>query len=642
MPERRLRYQPGLDGLRALALVAMLAFHDDRLQGGFLGLTTFFTLSGFLITGLLLSEFGSTKRVALGRFFGRRFRRLLPAALIGIVVAAFVSFALHDGQTSLNFRFDALAALADVANWRFLISGRAYANLLATPSPLLHYWSLSVEEQFYLLLAPLIVVVLALGRGRHRLLVGVLVALSALSFVDGWFMVNQSIDRAYYGTDTRALEFLIGALLAVVMSRRTLSKGQSRTIAAIGPLVLVALAVGCVIAQVTDVGLFRGGLLLFACGSALVVLAACEPGPVRRLCSIPVLVWLGRISYGVYIFHWPVFIWLNQARTGLSPLPLTGLRMAVTIGLAVVTYALVEQPIRHQRVVTGRTRWVAAPAALTVAAAGALIVGAVAPPLAATFAPETSQAAVLREAQREQETSPETQPVASHGKDDAAAPAPRPVRRIMIVGDSVALTLGRGIERWGAQPGVTVLNDGVIGCPLLVGVDVRGYWGVATRDADMCQTHKTWPKYLAEFEPDLVLALYGAWDVYDASFDHGRTWVSAGMPEFNRFYRGQVEDAARRLGATGAHVLWITPPCFAANEGSLDPNAVWYDSKRVDVLTRIEHAVAADNGMGVTDIAHDASCPVDFGTRPDGVHYSDSGADVTTAKLAPLLRQVPG
>src|SRR5690349_6390025 len=252
----RLRYQPGLDGLRALALVAMLAFHDDRLHGGFLGLTTFFTLSGFLITGLLLSEFGSTQRVSLGRFFGRRFRRLLPAALIGIVVAAFVSYALHDGQTSLNFRFDALSALADVANWRFLVSGRAYANLLATPSPLLHYWSLSVEEQFYLVLAPLIVAVLALTRGRRAVLVGVLATLATLSFVDGWFVVNQSIDRAYYGTDTRALEFLIGALLAVAMSRRSLTRLQSRAVATVGPFVLVALAFGTAIARVTDVGLF--------------------------------------------------------------------------------------------------------------------------------------------------------------------------------------------------------------------------------------------------------------------------------------------------------------------------------------------------------------------------------------------------
>src|SRR2546429_3947206 len=131
----RLQYQPGLDGLRALALIAMLAFHDDRLQGGFLGLTTFFTLSGFLITGLLLSEFASTRRVSLGAFYARRARRLMPAALLGILVAALVSFALHDGQTSLNFRADALSALAEVANWRFLFSGRGFPEPLPAAFP---------------------------------------------------------------------------------------------------------------------------------------------------------------------------------------------------------------------------------------------------------------------------------------------------------------------------------------------------------------------------------------------------------------------------------------------------------------------------------------------------------------------------
>src|SRR6185436_19693276 len=211
---------------------------------------------------------------------------------------------------------------------------------------------------------------LALAKCRRALVGCALAVLAVLSFVDSWFVVNQSVDRAYYGTDSRALEFLVGALLAVVMSRRQLTRLQSRTVAAIGPVVLVALAVGTVVARVTDVGLFRGGLLLFACGSGLVVLAACEPGPVRWLCSLSGFVALGRISYGVYIFHWPVFIWLNQARTGLDPLALTTLRMTVTLLLAIVTYRFVEQPIRERRVIRGRTRWIAVPAAASLVAAG--------------------------------------------------------------------------------------------------------------------------------------------------------------------------------------------------------------------------------------------------------------------------------
>ncbi len=636
MAQGRLRYQPGLDGLRGLALLAMLAFHDSRLRGGFLGLSTFFTLSGFLITGLLLSERGASSRVSLRAFFGRRARRLLPAALVGIVVAAAVTVVLHDGQTSLNFRYDALSALGEIANWRFLWSGRSYANLLATPSPLLHYWSLAVEEQFYLVLAPLTVAVLAIARGRRAMLAGVLAALATASFAGGWLLAQPSIDRAYYGTDTRALEFLVGALLAVAVNGRVLSRRQSRVVAGAGPVVLAGLAWGTVVARVTDVGLFRGGLLAYALGSAVVVVAACEPGPVRWLCSLWPLRQLGRISYGVYIYHWPIFIWLTHARTGLGPLALTGLRMSTTVALAIGSFVLVEQPIRQGRAVIGRVRWVAVPAAASAVAAGALVVGAVAPPLAATFAPAVAPASVLRAAGAHP-VPPRVVVASARAAGRARKAAPRPLRRILVVGDSVALTLGRGIERWGARNGVAVLNDGVIGCPLLNGVDVRGYWGVATRAADPCQTRRTWPQYLREFQPDLVVVLYGAWDVYDASFDHGKTWVSPGEPAFNRYYATRVDDAARRLAATGARVLWLTPPCFAANGGSLDPSAVWYDPARVEVLRSIDHSVAARAGATVSDVVHDAGCPVDFGTRPDGVHYSDSGADKTLDLLAPVM-----
>lgn len=630
-----MRYQLGLDGLRGLALIAMLAFHDSRLQGGFLGLSTFFTLSGFLITGLLLSERAASQRVSLRRFFVRRARRLLPAALLGLGVAALVTIALHDGQTSRNFRFDALSSLGEVANWRFIWSGRSYANLLAAPSPLLHYWSLAVEEQFYLVLAPLIVGVLVFARGRRALLAGVLTTLAAVSLVDGFLLAHRSIDRAYYGTDTRALEFLVGALLAVALSRREFRTWQSRAFAITGPFALAALAWGTVIARVTDVGLFRGGLLAYACGSALVVVAACEPGPVRWLCSLSPFRWLGQISYGVYIYHWPIFIWLTHARTGLGPLALTGARMSATLTLAVASYVFVEQPIRQGRALIGRRRWMALPAAVSVAAGVAVLVGVVAPPLAATFAPAVSQASVLRTARHELSETSTTRP--------AAHAVPRPVRRVMIVGDSVALTLGRGIERWGAHHGVTVLNDGVIGCPLLNGVVVRGYWnGATTRSADPCQTKTTWPKYLAEFKPDVVISLYGAWDVYDASFDHGKTWVSPGQPVFDRYYTTQVADAARRLQATGARLLWLTPPCFAAKADAVDANAPWYDPRRVDVLRRIDHEVGAHNGMTVSDAVHNAGCPVDRNIRPDGVHYSDSGADATLQFLGPLIAHMNG
>ncbi len=203
-PSRVGGYQPGLDGVRALAVIAVLAFHDDRLRGGFLGVSTFFTLSGFLITGLILRERQSTGRVSLRDFFGRRIRRLFPAAIAGVLLAAAAATVLRDGQTAHNFPGDALAALGDVANWRFLTSGQSYVNLFATPSPLQHYWSLAVEEQFYLVLAPLIVGLMIVLRGRRRALFAALAGLTTASFAAGWMLAGHGVDRAYYGTDTRA------------------------------------------------------------------------------------------------------------------------------------------------------------------------------------------------------------------------------------------------------------------------------------------------------------------------------------------------------------------------------------------------------------------------------------------------------
>ena len=625
------RYEPGLDGIRALAVLAVLAFHDGRLAGGFLGVSTFFTLSGFLITGLLVRELTQAGRVSLRSFFGRRIRRLFPAAVAGVLLAAAVALALHDAQTSQNFSRDGLAALGDVANWRFLASGQSYVNLFATASPLQHYWSLAVEEQFYLVLAPLIVGLLVVARGRRAVVLVALAALGALSFADGWIL-SAHVDRAYYGTDARALEFLVGAVIAVALAGRTIGRGASRALALAGPFALFAMAWANAHARVGDQSLFRGGLLAYAALGGLVLLAACQPGPVRSLCASPPLRGLGRISYGVYVYHWPIFLWLTAARTGLSPLPLTGLRLALTLGLAIVSFHFVERPIRERRTLTDARRWLAFGTASAAALGMAVLVGALTSAPAINFAATVAPSSVLAASQRAIAASPP--PRAGTAARTSAGPR---VRRVLVVGDSVALTLGRGIERWGAAHGVFVWNGGALGCSLLEGADVRGNWGVAYQPPDRCHNHETWPRVLAEFRPDVIVVLYGAWDVYDVSFDHGATWYSPGQPEWDAFYRRAVADTSKRLSITGAHLLWLAPPCFAAIPGAADTGAAWYDRSRVEVLGRVDRVVAADNGMTVSPIAHDMGCPVDFGARPDGTHYDDAGADAVATRLGPAI-----
>jgi peptidoglycan/LPS O-acetylase OafA/YrhL len=363
--------------VRALAVAAVLAFHDGRLDGGFLGVSTFFTLSGFLITGLLLREWRDDACVSLRLFFARRLRRLVPAAVAGVFVAAAVAVAAHDAQISRRFPFDGIAAIGDFANWRFLAVGQSYAGLFATPSPLLHYWSLAVEEQFYLVLAPLIAGMLVVLRGRRAPMFGALATLGAISFAAGWTTSGHGIDRAYYGTDARAVEFIVGSLLAVAMSGRVLSRRASRTVAVVGPIALAAMMWANAQARVGDRLLFRGGLLAYACLGCVVVLAACRPGPIRALCSTAPARGLGRISYGVYVYHWPIFLWLSSTRTGLPPIVLTLLRVAVTLALATASFVFLERPIRERRALIGRRRWIAVPIAGVAAAACAVLVGAV-------------------------------------------------------------------------------------------------------------------------------------------------------------------------------------------------------------------------------------------------------------------------
>jgi hypothetical protein len=172
---------------------------------------------------------------------------------------------------------------------------------------------------------------------------------------------------------------------------------------------------------------------------------------------------------------------------------------------------------------------------------------------------------------------------------------------------------------------------------LLNGAEVRGYWGVETRPADPCRTRETWPALLQRFDPDVVVVLYGAWDVYDASFDHGRTWHAPGDAQWDAAYAHDVRDAANRLHASGARVLWLTPPCFAPAPGTADAHAPWYDPARVTAVGAIERRVAASGVMAVSNVVHDTGCPVDFATRPDGVHYSDAGADAVMAGLGPVV-----
>lgn len=335
-----------LDGLRGVAVAAVLCFHTGAnwAPGGFFGVDVFFVLSGFLITTLLLRERDRNTRVSLGRFYARRALRLLPAV---VAVCAFVL--IHGPQLpgAANVRglhYGVLGTLFYFSNWQSAL------NLLPLYGLTEHTWSLAIEEQFYLLWPPVLALMFWRRWSRVRLLV-VLVALVSATVV--WRAVlwqsGASPSRVYYGSDMRADALLIGCALAVAAYYWGLPAWLGHGAVPAG-LALLA-AVGFVARQ--DGWLYDGGLTLVALAAAALIAAvvAAPQSPAARLLSLAPLRGLGRISYGLYLWHWPIYLILSPGRLGLPWLPTQLVRAGVSIAVAVGSYLLIERPflqLRHR------------------------------------------------------------------------------------------------------------------------------------------------------------------------------------------------------------------------------------------------------------------------------------------------------
>jgi len=346
---------PGLDGVRGLAVIGVLLFHGGFVwaKGGFLGVSTFFTLSGFLITNLLVREFEGSSSLNLVRFWGRRLRRLMPAALAAIAMIGLVWWRIGTPEQLASLRIDMLASLGYVANWRLWTSGISYGSLFSQPTPFQHFWSLAIEEQFYLIFP---VVVLACMRIGGRRLLTVVCAVGAVASITLMWLQRSDFDRIYYGTDTRVAELLFGVLLALWWSRRDRNTNERCSSQPVWDAVGVAAAIGILAAWYTinemSPKLAMGGLPIYAALSTLLIYTATRPGLVSRIFSNSALRWAGLLSYGLYLYHWPIFLVLSQDRTELSTAPLFVLRMAVTLGLSLLSYFFLEMPIRRRTLLT--------------------------------------------------------------------------------------------------------------------------------------------------------------------------------------------------------------------------------------------------------------------------------------------------
>src|SRR5580692_8399523 len=351
------RYMPGLDGLRALAVASVVAYHVDLgwAQGGLLGVGVFFTLSGYLITDLLLGQQESTGRLRLADFWLRRARRLLPGLLVMLaVVVAWVT--LLDRPLLPAVRGAVVASAFYVTNWWLIAQHSSYFAQFGPPSPLGHLWSLAVEEQFYLIWPWLLLLGLYLTRRAARrqvwLVTGsLLLAAGSAALMVLLYRPGYDPTRVYDGTDTRAFALLIGAALAFAWPSRQMPAvpARSRRLLLDGAGAAGLIIIGLLIWRTGQYSpfLYRGGMVLLSVATAAVVLAAVSPaGQLGRLLGWRPLRWIGVRSYGIYLWHYPVIV-LTTPANSTEDLPRAAAQIAASIAIAALSWKFVEEPVRH-------------------------------------------------------------------------------------------------------------------------------------------------------------------------------------------------------------------------------------------------------------------------------------------------------
>ncbi len=375
------QYRSYLDGLRSVAVYLVVAFHAELgiFHGGFIGVDIFFVLSGFLVTRILLRELTRNTRVDLPHFYARRFRRILPAAAAALVITGLAYAAIATPAQALDVVAGFRAAFLYVANWHFIAQSTDYFAPAVDASPVLHFWSLAVEEQFYfvwpLLLTALYVLAQRAGKHSWNVIRFVIVVAMVVSAVAAIRISTTNLERAYYGTDTRAYQLFAGALLAMTPQLFRFASRYARAglwVAAGALIGLVAIGTSAV-----DVNAIWRGVIAVALTAALIVALEASPkGTARRVLSRPHMSYLGRISYATYLWHWPIII-LVTLNHDLAPIFLFAISALGATALAALSYRFLEHPIRSSRFLDGFQVPVVA-AGLTISfVAGLLIMPAV-------------------------------------------------------------------------------------------------------------------------------------------------------------------------------------------------------------------------------------------------------------------------
>ncbi len=629
-------YHPALDGIRGIAVLAIMAYHDEYhwARGAFLSVDAFFVLSGFLITVLLLLEYRRAEGVAMGAFWGRRARRLLPALLL---VLAFVAWYTNQHVVPwerASIRNDGLASLFYYANWRFIVDQQSYFTLFSAASPLRHMWTLAIEEQFYLVWPLIVVGCLRLGRGSVKLL-AIVSSVGAAASIIAMAVLYQDGDpsRAYYGTDTRAHVLLFGAIAAMIMVNWRPSAGTRRALIAVGPVALFGLLYSWLHLSDTDPIYYRGGSTFFALVVVVIILAVMNGGLARKALALRPLPWIGRLSYGLYLWHWPIAVWIVPNRVHVGPTTLNLIRLGMTFVFATLSFYLIERPIR-----VGWSRrprpiaWLAPiGVGVTLMAVLASSAGATPPPsyiwgygdpliCGAPRAPEIKEAKTEYRAHRPLELDRKFRK-----------------HRVLVVGDSTACSLWPGMRVVGRKAGLAeVAQASVFGCGVASGEITTTRDEQITPNSDRCPqlVDQTLRSKLPNTKPDLVIWM-SVWEKSDI-IERGKTLIN-GTKAGDRTMLRRMDTALRRLTLGNAKVVLINVAAPAPNDAEGTKNTSnEIDNESYARLDSINRRFAARHPSKVIfiDLAakicpDGAPCPEFVGgerIRPDGRHFTPAAA----------------
>ncbi|HEY5385469.1 MAG TPA: acyltransferase family protein, partial [Acidimicrobiales bacterium] len=586
-----LAYLPALDGIRGVAMIGILGVHGGvyLTGGGFFFLDSFFALSGFLITSLLIVEWRKRGTIKLGAFWARRARRLLPALFFMLLGVAVLYGIFVPAGTYPTLRGDALSALFYFANWHYIASGSNYFHMTGLTSPLIHTWSLAVEEQFYLVWPLVFLAVLKLTRSLRVLLVVAVVGAIASATEMALLYNPTNINRLYFGTDTHAQSVLVGATLALGLAlwagrnrKGDEQDWQARTPLARGVLTLIGL-VGLVVSGILctslhsdDAFVYRGGFLLaaIACACVLLSVSCAQTSVVARVLSFPLFTFIGRISYGMYLWHFPLFTFINEQRTGLSGWPLYVVRVIPTVGVALLSFYLVERPIRQGTFFTSfRARILTAPA-----------IGVVVLAIVLATMPATDTIAVGAAATG---TVPATAITATVPSIYATTRT-----RVLLVGDSQALTLGIGLDAaLKAHPktydDLHLLNEGILGCGVADGTTGEQSGGTFVVGAPCMPDPQSancppggvfgpkqnvpclawtaaWTDWVKQLQPNVVVLLAGGSEILDRLYRGHMTNIL--NPTFADYVESQLQKAVQIATDHGALMIFETKPCQSTGE----------------------------------------------------------------------------